>query len=96
VATWGSRGQKTSKKRKERQKNEKEKRGKKDAFALWFLCSETQYQVSFSSRRDSSRVRDRLKGVKAVYSTNYAFVAVLQDGSVETWGSPSTYICIPV
>jgi len=43
---------------------------------------------------DSSRVRDRLKGVKAIYSSGGAFAAVLQDGSVETWGSPGLEINI--
>jgi len=35
---------------------------------------------------DSSSLRSRLKGVKALYSTFGAFAAVLQDGSVEAWG----------
>ena len=39
-----------------------------------------------SSGGDSSRVRDHLKNVGQICGTNYAFAAVLVDGTVVTWG----------
>ena len=35
---------------------------------------------------DSSAVRDQLKGVQHIQATNGAFAAILEDGSVVTWG----------
>ena len=35
---------------------------------------------------DSSAVRDRLKGVQQIQAANMAFAAILEDGSVVTWG----------
>ena len=35
---------------------------------------------------DSSSVQTALRGVDKIYSTYYAFAAVLQDGTVVTWG----------
>ena len=37
---------------------------------------------------DSSEVQDLLKGVQQIQATNYAFAAILADGSVVTWGDP--------
>ena len=37
---------------------------------------------------DSSEVQDQLKGVQQLQATDYAFAAILADGSVVTWGSP--------
>jgi len=62
----------------EEERNNKEKRKEKEICVALSDCG-----------GDSSRVRDRLKSVKAIYSTLSAFTAVLQDGSVETWGMPS-------
>jgi hypothetical protein len=39
---------------------------------------------------DSSAVQAELKqGVDTIYSTRYAFAAVMRDGSVVTWGNAS-------
>ena len=35
---------------------------------------------------DSSAVRDQLKGVQQIHATDAAFAAILEDGSVVTWG----------
>ena len=35
---------------------------------------------------DSSEVQDQLKGVQQIQATDYAFAAILADGSVVTWG----------
>ena len=35
---------------------------------------------------DSSSVQDQLKNVQQVQATSRAFVAILRDGSVVTWG----------
>ena len=35
---------------------------------------------------DSSAVRDQLKGVQQIQATSEAFAAILEDGSVVTWG----------
>ena len=37
---------------------------------------------------DSSAVRDQLKTVRQVQATRAAFAAILEDGSVVTWGNP--------
>ena len=39
-----------------------------------------------SSGGDSSAVRDQLKGVQRIQATERAFAAILEDGSVVTWG----------
>ena len=39
---------------------------------------------------DSSEVQDQLKGVQQLQATNFAFAAILADGSVVTWGSPNS------
>ena len=38
---------------------------------------------------DSSEIQDQLKGVKQVHATSRAFAAILDDGSVLTWGDPT-------
>ena len=35
---------------------------------------------------DSSAVQDQLKGVQQIQATHGAFAAILEDGSVVTWG----------
>ena len=35
---------------------------------------------------DCSAVQDQLKGVQKIQATNAAFAAILEDGSVVTWG----------
>ena len=35
---------------------------------------------------DSCAVQDRLKNVKKIQATKQAFAAILEDGSVVTWG----------
>ena len=35
---------------------------------------------------DSSAVQDQLKGVQQIQATDHAFAAILEDGSVVTWG----------
>ena len=35
---------------------------------------------------DSSAVQDQLKGVQQIQATRQAFAAILDDGSVVTWG----------
>ena len=35
---------------------------------------------------DSSTVQAALIGVESIYSTDYAFAAVLKDGTMVTWG----------
>ena len=38
---------------------------------------------------DSSEVRDELRGVQQIQATNGAFAAILEDGSVVSWGNAS-------
>ena len=35
---------------------------------------------------DSSAVQDKLRGVQQMQATAFAFAAILEDGSVVTWG----------
>jgi hypothetical protein len=39
---------------------------------------------------DSSEAQDQLKGVQQVKATDFAFAAILADGSVVTWGHPNS------
>ena len=41
---------------------------------------------------DSSAVRDQLKGVQQIQATVTAFAAILEDGSVVTWGDARTMV----
>ena len=43
-------------------------------------------RVYLGSCRFSSAVRDQLKGVQQIQATPTAFAAILEDGSVVTWG----------
>ena len=59
------------------------------AFALF--CSRGHRVVTWGSRNhggDSSRVQAQLKGVQQLQATQFAFAAILADGSVVTWGDP--------
>ena len=38
----------------------------------------------------SSEVQDQLKGVQQVQATDFAFAAILAEGSVVTWGNPGS------
>ena len=38
---------------------------------------------------DSSEVQEHLKSVQQVQATDFAFAAILADGSVVTWGYPN-------
>ena len=42
--------------------------------------------VRADSGGDSSAVQDQLKGVVQIQATGWAFAAILEDGSVVTWG----------
>lgn len=42
---------------------------------------------SWRSRGNSSKVQDRLQHVQQIQSNDDAFVALLADGSIVTWGS---------
>ena len=46
--------------------------------------------VSADFGGDSSAVQDQLKGVQQIQATSYAFAAILEDGSVVTWGDAGT------
>ena len=35
-------------------------------------------------------MRDQLKGVQQIQATGHAFAAILEDGSVVTWGSANS------
>jgi len=37
---------------------------------------------------DSSKVQEQLRNVRQVQGTDFAFAAILADGSVVTWGHP--------
>eukprot|EP00434_Breviolum_minutum_P016424 symbB.v1.2.014477.t1/scaffold1055.1/size140776/19 len=57
------------------------------AFALW--CHGDNAVVTWGNARcggDSSSVQDQLRGVQQIQATGLAFAAILQDGSVVTWG----------
>ena len=55
------------------------------AFALW--CHGDSAVVTWGNYGgDCSEVRDQLKGVQQIEATHYAFAAILEDGSVVTWG----------
>ena len=57
------------------------------AFALW--CHGDSAIVTWGDANfggDSSAVQDQLKGVQQIQATNWAFAAILEDGSVVTWG----------
>ena len=60
----------------------------KSAFALW--CHGDSAIVTWGDADrggDSSAVRrDQLKGVQQIQATNFAFAAILEEGSVVTWG----------
>ena len=57
----------------------------KSAFALW--CHGDSAVVTWGNfGGDCSEVRDQLKGVQQIEATHYAFAAILEDGSVVTWG----------
>jgi len=44
--------------------------------------------VIFYRGGDSSNVQGQLKNVQQIQATDWAFAAVLDDGSVVTWGDP--------
>ena len=57
------------------------------AFALW--CSGSNRVVTWGSPRaggDCSAVQDQLKNAQQIQATDWAFAAVLADGSVVAWG----------
>ena len=57
------------------------------AFTLW--CHGDSTIVTWGDAYhggDSSAVRDQLKGVQQIQGTDHAFAAILEDGSVVTWG----------
>ena len=57
------------------------------AFALWY-CGGDGVVTWGNSGDDSSAVQDQLKGVWQVQASQTAFAAILEDGSVVTWGLP--------
>ena len=57
------------------------------AFALW--CHGDSTIVTWGHADfggDSSAVQDRLRGVQQIQATDGASAAILEDGSVVTWG----------
>ena len=61
------------------------------AFALWCHGDSTIVTWGDADRGgDSSAVQDQLKGVQQIQATNGAFAAILEDGSVVTWGDTQT------
>ena len=61
------------------------------ACALALFCSGGNRVVTWGDPGfggDSSQVQDQLKGVQQIQATDYAFAAILADGSVVTWGIP--------
>ncbi len=57
------------------------------AFALW--CHGENAVVTWGDADcggDISAVRDQLKGAQQIQATDFAFAAILEDGSVVTWG----------
>ena len=60
------------------------------AFALWVVGGDTIVTWGHPDYGgNSSKVRDQLRSVQQVCSTEAAFAAVLVDGTVVTWGDPS-------
>ena len=57
----------------------------KSAFALW--CVRGDRVVTWGNPQFG--VQDPLNGVQQIFATDYAFAAILTDGSVVTWGSPT-------
>ena len=53
-------------------------------FALW--CHGDSPVVTWGQGSSSSAVRDLLKGVQQIQAGSSAFAAILEDGSVVTWG----------
>ena len=62
------------------------------AFALW--CHGDSAVVTWGDADlggDTSSVQDQLKGVQQIQATGEAFAAILEDGSVVTWGRCSLW-----
>ena len=67
------------------------------AFAMWSCGSNTVIIWGDpDSGGDCSAVQDQLRNVKQIQATNWAFAAILANGSVVTWGDPRYGDCSAV
>eukprot|EP00434_Breviolum_minutum_P033555 symbB.v1.2.029692.t1/scaffold3283.1/size59811/3 len=61
-------------------------------FALW--CHGDSAIVTWGDAcSGGDKVQDQLRGVQQIQATHYAFAAILEDGSVVTWGVPHSGSC---